>query len=59
MTLCSLLAKDSPMLKGRDKDDLARARAGIWKCWRYFGLMLIVLAILGFAVWYVAHFTTR
>ena len=47
------------MLKGRDKDDLARARAGVWTSWRYFGLILIVLAILGFAVWYVAHFTTR
>jgi hypothetical protein len=41
------------------RDDLARARAGIWTSWFYFGLILIVLAILGFAVWYVAHVTVR
>ena len=45
--------------KGRDKDDLARVRAGIWTSWRYFRLVLIVLVILGFAVWYMAHVTVR
>jgi hypothetical protein len=46
-------------VKGRDKDDLARVRAGIWTSWRYFRLVLIVLVILGFAVWYMAHVTVR
>jgi len=46
-------------MKGRDKDDLARVRAGIWTSWRYFRLVLIVLVILGFAVWYMAHVTVR
>jgi hypothetical protein len=41
------------------RDDLARARAGIWTSWFYFGLILIVLAILGFAVWYMAHVMVR
>ena len=47
-------------MKTRGKrDDLARARAGIWTSWLYFGLILIVLAILGFAVWYMGHVAVR
>jgi hypothetical protein len=46
-------------MKRRDRDDLARARAGIWTSWRYFGLVLIVLALLGFALWYMAHVAVR
>jgi hypothetical protein len=46
-------------MKGREKDNFAKARAGIWTSWRYFGLVLIVLVILAFAVWYMAHVTVR
>lgn len=45
-------------MKGREKDDFAKARVGIWTSWRYFGL-IIVLVILAFAVWYMAYVSVR
>jgi hypothetical protein len=41
------------------RDDLARARADIWTSWLYFGLVVIVLVILGVVVWYMAHVTAQ
>jgi hypothetical protein len=41
------------------RDDFAKARAGIRTSWLYFGLVVTVLAILGFALWYMAHVTVR
>ncbi len=41
------------------RDDFAKARTVIWTSWLYFGLILIVLAILGFAVWYMVRLTAR
>jgi hypothetical protein len=47
-------------MKGREKkDSFAKARSGIWTSWRYFGLVLIVLVILAFAAWYMAHVSVR
>jgi len=46
-------------MKSKEKDAFARARAGIWTSWRYFGLVLIMLAILAFAAWFMAHVNVR
>ena len=47
-------------MKTRGKrTDLARARAGIWASWLYFGLVVIVLVILGFAALYMAQVGER
>ena len=47
-------------MKMRNKrNDLARARAGIWTSWLYFGLVVIVLVIFGFVGWYMMHVAAR